>query len=57
MSLPSQGAWIEIGIVEPKKDEEGSRSLHRERGLKCDGINGKAIGRSRSLHRERGLKS
>ena len=34
MSLPSQGAWIEICTLSPPDSSMIGRSLHRERGLK-----------------------
>ncbi len=34
MSLPTQGAWIEIAKLYHVLAEGASRSLHRERGLK-----------------------
>ena len=56
MSLPSQGAWIEILFGSLRAASPSCRSLHRERGLKyavCDHIH---LDFGRSLHRERGLK-
>ena len=35
MSLPTRGAWIEIGGTAAGGDYVGSRSPHGERGLKC----------------------
>ena len=34
MSLPSRGAWIEIGRGDPGSEILNRRSLHGERGLK-----------------------
>ena len=56
LSLPSRGAWIEIGLGSKYPIFPGRRSPHGERGLKFlskDTVNG-ALGRS--PHGERGLK-
>ena len=37
-SLPTQGAWIEIQDSKTARTIKSSRSLHRERGLKYDGM-------------------
>ena len=34
-SLPSRGAWIEIGTVQLLERPDPRRSPHGERGLKC----------------------
>ena len=39
LSLPTQGAWIEIRILRHLYIRQSGRSPHRERGLKCIGYN------------------
>ena len=55
-SLPTRGAWIEIGAEAPAGPNDGRRSPHGERGLKsfADIRGTSAI--CRSPHGERGLK-
>ena len=56
-SLPTRGAWIEIGMIELQSDGLPSRSPHGERGLKSSSSRRGPRTGSRSPHGERGLKS
>ena len=57
MSLPSRGAWIEIGQGCRAFESLGRRSPRGERGLKFDTGEQLRPVRRRSPHGERGLKS
>ena len=56
MSLPSWGAWIEIGNPEVSRVACEGRSPHGERGLKSEGDEGAYMTTGRSPHGECGLK-
>ena len=56
-SLPSRGAWIEIGSRRASGPPPGRRSPHGERGLKSADPTLSGPRSRRSPHGERGLKS
>ena len=56
LSLPSQGAWIEMFLIHNFDKLRRRRSPHRERGLKLYFVTVSFRYYSRSPHRERGLK-